>query len=89
MMPGPARRGTAAIRASDVLLVFGPKKLPELGRSLGHGLREFKDSVSGDKPSEARPDAIAQLNGGDDDSDPFADAAATSTPSTNGTTAAR
>jgi sec-independent protein translocase protein TatA len=29
-----------------VLLVFGPKRLPEMGRSLGHGLREFKDSVT-------------------------------------------
>jgi sec-independent protein translocase protein TatA len=30
-----------------VLLVFGPKRLPEMGRSIGHGLREFKDSVTG------------------------------------------
>ena len=29
------------------LLVFGPKRLPEMGRSLGKGMREFKDSVSG------------------------------------------
>jgi sec-independent protein translocase protein TatA len=29
------------------LLVFGPKKLPEMGRSLGRGMREFKDSISG------------------------------------------
>ena len=29
------------------LLVFGPKRLPEMGRSLGRGLREFKDSVTG------------------------------------------
>jgi sec-independent protein translocase protein TatA len=29
------------------LLVFGPKRLPSLGRSLGGGLREFKDSVTG------------------------------------------
>jgi sec-independent protein translocase protein TatA len=28
------------------LLVFGPKRLPEIGRSLGRGMREFKDSVS-------------------------------------------
>ena len=39
------------------LLVFGPKKLPELGRSLGSGMREFKDSITGgdeddDKPSK-------------------------------------
>ena len=30
-----------------VLLVFGPKRLPEMGRSLGKGMREFKDGVSG------------------------------------------
>ena len=29
------------------LLVVGPKKLPELGRSLGGGMREFKDGISG------------------------------------------
>ena len=30
-----------------VLLVFGPKRLPEMGRSLGRGMREFKSSVTG------------------------------------------
>jgi sec-independent protein translocase protein TatA len=30
-----------------LLLVFGPKRLPEMGRQLGKGMREFKDSVSG------------------------------------------
>jgi len=29
------------------LVVLGPKKLPEVGRSIGKGMREFKDSVSG------------------------------------------
>jgi sec-independent protein translocase protein TatA len=29
------------------LLVFGPKRLPEIGRSLGRGMREFKDSITG------------------------------------------
>jgi sec-independent protein translocase protein TatA len=31
------------------LLVFGPKRLPEIGRSLGRGMREFKESITGDK----------------------------------------
>jgi sec-independent protein translocase protein TatA len=31
-----------------LLLVFGAKRLPELGRSLGSGMREFKDSISGE-----------------------------------------
>jgi sec-independent protein translocase protein TatA len=30
-----------------VLIIFGPKRLPDLGRSLGRGMREFKDSVKG------------------------------------------
>ena len=30
-----------------VLIIFGPKRLPDLGRSLGRGMREFKDSISG------------------------------------------
>jgi len=34
------------------LLIFGPKKLPELGRSMGHGIREFKNSVTGDHDKE-------------------------------------
>jgi len=38
------------------LVVLGPKRLPEVGRSLGKGIREFKDSVSGhDHPDEAPP----------------------------------
>jgi sec-independent protein translocase protein TatA len=36
------------------LLLFGAKRLPEIGRSLGSGMREFKDSVSGEKKPEAR-----------------------------------
>jgi sec-independent protein translocase protein TatA len=34
------------------LIVFGPKRLPELGRSLGKGIREFRGSVSGDHPDD-------------------------------------
>lgn len=36
-----------------VLLVFGPKRLPEMGRSLGRGMREFKDSVTSDHKHDA------------------------------------
>jgi sec-independent protein translocase protein TatA len=38
------------------VLVFGPKRLPEVGRSLGAGIREFRDSFSGgdrDKGSDS------------------------------------
>jgi len=34
------------------LLLFGAKRLPEIGRSLGSGMREFKDSVTGKEPDE-------------------------------------
>jgi sec-independent protein translocase protein TatA len=34
------------------LIVFGPKRLPELGRSLGKGIREFRGSLSGDSGDE-------------------------------------
>ena len=45
-----------------VLVVFGPKRLPEMGRSLGHGLREFKDSVTNndDKQLDDATQAIAE-----------------------------
>jgi len=37
------------------LLVFGPKRLPEIGRSLGRGMREFKDSVTGHEEKAELP----------------------------------
>lgn len=39
-----------------LLLVFGPKRLPEMGRSIGRGMREFKDSLTsrGDEDEEDR-----------------------------------
>ncbi len=44
-----------------VLLVFGPKRLPEMGRSMGRGMREFKDSISGDKHDDDRLEVPAEL----------------------------
>jgi sec-independent protein translocase protein TatA len=40
-----------------VLLILGPKRLPGLGKSLGQGMREFKDGISGDSKNgdEERP----------------------------------
>lgn len=35
-----------------LLLVFGAKRIPEIARSLGSGMREFKESVSGSSPRE-------------------------------------
>ena len=40
------------------LLVFGPKRLPSLGRSLGGGLREFKDSVTSRRRDEVEVPAL-------------------------------
>jgi len=34
------------------LIVFGPKRLPELGSSLGRGIREFRNTVTGDKSND-------------------------------------
>jgi sec-independent protein translocase protein TatA len=42
-----------------VLLIFGPKRLPGLGRQLGQGMREFKDSITGNSKedeAESRPE---------------------------------
>ena len=44
-----------------VLLVFGPKRLPEMGRSMGKGMREFKDSISGHDKND---DVFAHLTDG-------------------------
>jgi sec-independent protein translocase protein TatA len=46
-----------------LLLVFGAKRLPEMGRSLGKGMREFKDGVSGMEASatDSQPPPPAQL----------------------------
>jgi sec-independent protein translocase protein TatA len=43
-----------------VLLVFGPKRLPMLGRQLGGGMREFKDSISRKGGDDAEPDQAAE-----------------------------
>ena len=44
-----------------VLVVFGPKRLPGLGRQLGSGMREFKDSITGkDKDDDEDRDAVGE-----------------------------
>jgi len=46
-----------------LLLIFGAKRLPEMGRSLGKGMREFKDSVTGveEKMTSPEPSPPAEL----------------------------
>jgi sec-independent protein translocase protein TatA len=39
-----------------LLMVFGAKRLPEMGRSLGSGLRGFKESINGDTTTPSRID---------------------------------
>jgi sec-independent protein translocase protein TatA len=57
-----------AIVAIIALIIFGPKRLPELGRSLGDGMREFKSSISGeDRDDEDEDDDITVIENGDDE----------------------
>ena len=57
-MPGWISPWELLLLALVVLLVFGPKRLPEMGRSLGKGMREFKDSVTG---KDNEPDSQQSL----------------------------
>jgi sec-independent protein translocase protein TatA len=41
------------------LLLFGSKRLPEIGRSLGRGMREFRDSISGIERIDSPPEPVA------------------------------
>ena len=59
-MPGWIGLPELLILLVVVLLVFGPKRLPEMGRSLGKGMREFKDSVTGNDRDD-EPASPAQL----------------------------
>lgn len=43
------------------LLVLGPKRLPEVGRSVGRGMREFKESISGSNKDEDDDDEVASI----------------------------
>ena len=47
------------------LLVFGPKRLPDMGRLLGKGMREFKDSISGKDPDDEQrqPELVGSTTG--------------------------
>jgi sec-independent protein translocase protein TatA len=59
-MPGWIGPWEIAILLVVVLLVFGPKRLPEMGKSLGRGMREFKQSVTGkDEPRDETAELTA------------------------------
>jgi sec-independent protein translocase protein TatA len=55
---GPLEIGIVLIIA---LVVFGPKRLPELGKSLGRGIQEFKGTIGGESKDET-PAAVAQTS---------------------------
>lgn len=59
-MPGTIGISGLVIIALVLLLVFGPKRIPEIARSLGSGMREFKDSVTGDDDHRERPAVTAE-----------------------------
>jgi sec-independent protein translocase protein TatA len=56
-MPFNLGPGELLLILAIALVVLGPKKLPEAGRSLGKGLREFKESVSGMSPKDEDDDS--------------------------------
>ena len=56
-MPGFIGMPELLLLGLVVLLLFGPKRLPEMGRSLGKGFREFKGSITGDDKDEHGFDA--------------------------------
>ena len=49
-----------------VLIVFGPKRLPEMGRSMGRGLKEFKQSLSSEKDEQGDFELPSELIDEDD-----------------------
>lgn len=55
-----------------VLLVFGAKRLPEMGRSLGSGMRGFKDAISGENPEPAALPQAATMTASHDQQAPIA-----------------
>jgi sec-independent protein translocase protein TatA len=51
-MPGNIGLPEILVVLVIALIIFGPKRLPELGRSLGRGIREFRSSISGHDDDE-------------------------------------
>ena len=51
-MPGFVGMPELIVLVVVLLLIFGPKRLPEMGRSMGNGMREFKESRSGERRDE-------------------------------------
>ena len=54
------------------LVIFGPKRLPDLGKSLGSGMREFKDSLSGKDDDDDEVQAKLEASASQPQPDPDA-----------------
>jgi sec-independent protein translocase protein TatA len=52
------------------LVIFGPKRLPELGRSMGRGIREFRSSISGKGDDDAESSHPPQIEGAEKPGEP-------------------
>jgi len=52
VIPGQFGFGEIILVLAIALIVLGPKRLPEAGRSIGRGMREFRDSLSGGHDDE-------------------------------------
>jgi sec-independent protein translocase protein TatA len=64
-MPFNVGPGELIIVLVIALIVLGPKRLPEVGRSIGNGMREFKESLSGEtRPDEDDEEAAKPLRRG-------------------------
>ena len=50
------------IIAGIALLIFGPKKLPELGKGMGEGIRSFKEGMRGDTPTSVPQNPVPPAN---------------------------
>jgi sec-independent protein translocase protein TatA len=58
MIPGQFGFGEIVLVLAIALIVLGPKRLPEAGRSIGRGMREFRESLAGGKDDEDDEDEL-------------------------------
>jgi sec-independent protein translocase protein TatA len=66
-VPGPLSWWELAILLLLLLLIFGPKRLPEMGRSLGRGIREFKESITSSGKDDEPDEVPAELPPADEE----------------------
>ncbi|MFJ8264208.1 twin-arginine translocase TatA/TatE family subunit [Rummeliibacillus sp. NPDC094406] len=58
--------GTAVILGVVAILIFGPKKLPELGKAMGSTLREFKNATKGLADDDETPKKVSESTKSED-----------------------